>query len=111
MFGTAFAGKKVWLSGHTGFKGSWLATWLLDLGASVHGYALAPATTPSLFEQLGLASKLNHELNDIRDARAVEESIRAAKPDFVFHLAAQPLVRLSYEQPRETYETNVMGTV
>ena len=111
MFENVFEGKKVWLSGHTGFKGSWLATWLLELGARVHGYALAPLTKPSLFDQLELAARLEHELSDIRDARAVERSIRAAKPDFIFHLAAQPLVRLSYEQPLETYETNVMGTV
>ncbi|MFN2477439.1 MAG: CDP-glucose 4,6-dehydratase [Chthoniobacterales bacterium] len=111
MFGDAYRDKSVWLSGHTGFKGSWLATWLLELGARVHGFALAPPTTPSLFEQLGLASKLTHEIGDVRDAAAVTRSIDAAAPDFVFHLAAQPLVRLSYEQPVETYATNVMGTV
>jgi CDP-glucose 4,6-dehydratase len=111
MFGGVFENKKVWLSGHTGFKGSWLATWLLQLGARVHGFALEPSTTPSLFEQLGLSSQLEHEIADIRDAPAVERSIRAAEPDFVFHLAAQPLVRLSYQEPVETYRTNVMGTV
>lgn len=111
MFDDAFRGKRIWLSGHTGFKGGWLAAWLLRLGAQVHGFALAPPTTPNLFEQIQLAPDLSHELNDIRDAAAVEKSMRASQPDFVFHLAAQPLVRLSYEQPRETYETNVMGTV
>ncbi|MEP6823051.1 MAG: GDP-mannose 4,6-dehydratase, partial [Chthoniobacterales bacterium] len=111
MFGDVFRGKIVWLSGHTGFKGSWLAAWLLELGARVHGYALEPITSPSLFEQLGLAQDLEHEICDIRDAAAVERSIESAKPDFVFHLAAQPLVRLSYQEPRETYDTNVMGTV
>ncbi len=111
MFGQIFRGKKVWLSGHTGFKGSWLAAWLLELGAQVHGYALAPATTPSLFQQLGLETDLEHEIADVRDVAAVENSIQRAAPDFVFHLAAQPLVRHSYAQPRETYETNVMGTV
>jgi CDP-glucose 4,6-dehydratase len=111
MFGSAFHERTVWLSGHTGFKGSWLATWLLRLGAEVHGFALEPPTTPSLFDQLGLASRLQHEIGDIRDASAVERSIAAARPAFVFHLAAQPLVRLSYETPRETYETNLMGTV
>ena len=111
MFGGAFSGKSIWLSGHTGFKGSWLATWLLRLGARVHGFSLEPPTDPSLFEQLGLASQLHHEIGDIRDAAAVERSIQSAAPDFVFHLAAQPLVRLSYEQPVETYATNVMGTV
>ena len=111
MFGGAFQGKSVWLSGHTGFKGSWLAAWLLRLGARVHGFALEPPTNPSLFEQLGLASRLEHEIGDIRDPAAVERSIQRAAPDFVFHLAAQPLVRLSYEQPVETYNANVMGTV
>jgi CDP-glucose 4,6-dehydratase len=111
MFGRQFAGKKVWLSGHTGFKGSWLATWLLRLGAKVHGFALEPPTVPSIFDQLGLASHLEHELGDIRDLEFVRKSIRRAKPDFVFHLAAQPLVRLSYSEPVATYETNAMGTV
>lgn len=111
MFGGVFENKKVWLSGHTGFKGSWLATWLLQLGARVHGFALEPPTTPSLFEQLGLSSQLHHEIGDIRDAAAVEKSIRSAAPDFVFHLAAQPIVRLSYQEPVATYQTNVMGTV
>ena len=110
MFGDVFRGRTVWLSGHTGFKGAWLAEWLLQLGAKVHGYALAPNTQPSLFEQLVIADRLHHELNDIRDAVAVARSIQLAQPDFVFHLAAQPLVRLSYEQPLETYATNVMGT-
>ena len=111
MFGGAYRGKTVWLSGHTGFKGSWLATWLLQLGARVHGFALEPSTTPSLFEQIGLGSELTHEIGDVRDASAVASSLRRAAPDFVFHLAAQPLVRFSYEQPVETYDTNVMGTI
>jgi CDP-glucose 4,6-dehydratase len=111
MFGGQFERKKVWLSGHTGFKGSWLATWLLRLGAQVHGFALEPPTVPSAFEQLGLASRLEHELADIRDLELLRKSIRRAKPDFVFHLAAQPLVRLSYQEPVITYETNAMGTV
>ncbi len=112
MLGGAFRDRAVWLSGHTGFKGAWLATWLLELGARVYGYALEPPTRPSLFEQLGLTSRLTkHEIADVRDAAAVEKSIRAVQPDFVFHLAAQPIVRLSYQDPRETYATNVMGTV
>jgi CDP-glucose 4,6-dehydratase len=106
-----YAGKTVWLSGHTGFKGSWLSEWLIDLGAKVHGFALAPATQPALFEQLGLAKRVNHEIGDVRDAEAVRRSIKACHPDFVFHLAAQPLVRLSYDVPVETFATNVMGTV
>jgi CDP-glucose 4,6-dehydratase len=107
----AFQGKRVWLSGHTGFKGSWLSEWLLQLGAIVHGYALEPDTTPALFEQLGLASRLEHEVADIRDAEAVRLSIHAFRPDYVIHMAAQPLVRRSYAIPVETYETNAMGTV
>jgi CDP-glucose 4,6-dehydratase len=111
MFADTFRNKSVWLSGHTGFKGSWLAQWLLELGANVHGYALEPATEPALFNQLQLAGRLQHQIADVRDARGVVKSIQSAQPDFVFHLAAQPLVRLSYEQPVETYATNVMGTI
>jgi CDP-glucose 4,6-dehydratase len=110
MFANAFQGKTVWLSGHTGFKGAWLARWLMQLGARVHGFALPPATTPSIFEQLGLAQKIGHEIADVRDADAVKKSILRVQPDFVFHLAAQALVRYSYDHPLETYATNVMGT-
>ena len=110
MFAEAFRNKTVWLSGHTGFKGAWLAHWLLQLGADVHGFALKPSTKPALFDQLGLAGKLHHQIADIRDPAAVRKSIGKIQPDFVFHLAAQPLVRLSYAQPLETYATNVMGT-
>ena len=111
IFRGIFRDKTVWLSGHTGFKGSWLAQWLLTLGATVRGFALPPATTPALFDQLGLSARLRHQVGDIRDAEAVTQSILEAQPDFVFHLAAQPLVRLSYAEPIETYATNVMGTV
>jgi len=107
----AFEGKRVWVSGHTGFKGSWLSEWLLELGAIVHGYALAPDTNPALFEQLGLATRLEHEVADIRDEVAVHRSIHEFRPEFVIHMAAQPLVRRSYAIPVETYVTNVMGTV
>jgi CDP-glucose 4,6-dehydratase len=110
-FGGAYSGKRVLLTGHTGFKGSWMAEWLLGLGAEVTGFSLPPPTTPSLFDQLGLASRLNHIEGDVRDLPAVRAAVATAKPDFVFHLAAQPLVRLSYDQPVETYATNVMGTV
>ena len=110
MFDHAYQGKTVWLSGHTGFKGAWLAQWLLKLGAGVHGFALPPATMPSVFEQLGLAQKIEHEIGDVRDADAVKKSLLRVQPDFVFHLAAQALVRCSYEHPLETYATNVMGT-
>jgi CDP-glucose 4,6-dehydratase len=111
MFRGLFEKKKVWLSGHTGFKGSWLAGWLLELGAYVHGFALVPSTNPSLFDQLCLQGRMHHEIGDIRDADAVAKSIQSASPDFVFHLAAQPLVRLSYQEPVATFATNVMGTV
>ncbi len=111
MFNNAFKDKRVWLSGHTGFKGAWLSEWLLLLGADVYGYALAPDTQPSLFEQLGLATRLHHEIADVRDPQSVRASLERARPDFVFHLAAQPLVRRSYSEPVETYASNVMGTI
>jgi len=110
MFNQAFQGKTVWLSGHTGFKGAWLARWLVQLGARVHGFAQPPATTPAIFEQLGLEKIITHEIGDVRDAVAVKKSLLRAQPDFVFHLAAQALVRYSYDHPLETYATNVMGT-
>ena len=111
MFDQVYKGKRVWLSGHTGFKGAWLAEWLLSLGAHVHGYALPPDSSQPLFGGLSLGSRLESEFADIRDAAAVRRSIAEHQPDFVFHLAAQPLVRLSYEIPAETMATNVMGTV
>ena len=110
LFPRAFAGKKVWLSGHTGFKGSWLTQWLCQLGAQVHGFAQPPTTHPSIFEQLCLERKISHEIGNVRDPEAVKKSILQVQPDFVFHLAAQALVRYSYEHPLETYATNVMGT-
>lgn len=110
-FANIYKGKRVLLTGHTGFKGSWMAEWLLSLGAEVTGFALPPPTTPSLFDQLGLAKRLRHIEGDVRDLVAVRAAVAEACPDFVFHLAAQPLVRLSYEQPVETYAINVMGTV
>lgn len=88
-----------------------MAEWLLLLGAEVTGFSLPAPTTPALFEQLGLATRLQHIVGDVRDLAAVRAALAASKPDFVFHLAAQPLVRLSYDQPAETYATNVMGTV
>lgn len=108
---TAYQGKTVLVTGHTGFKGSWLCEWLLMLGARVVGLALPPATEPALFDQLGLVDRLDHRILDIRDCDALAEQVLATQPDFVFHLAAQALVRLSYELPVETYATNVMGTV
>ena len=107
-----YRGRRVFVTGHTGFKGSWLCEWLLALGAEVHGFALEPPTEPALFDQLGLAKRIAaHTIGDIRDREALEKAVAAADPDFVFHLAAQPLVRLSYREPVETFDTNVMGTV
>lgn len=106
-----WSGRRVFVTGHTGFKGSWLSLWLQAMGAEVHGYALAPATTPALFEvadvQLGMAS---HTLADIRDLSRLENAIKAVEPEIVLHLAAQPLVRYSYQEPIETFAVNVMGT-
>ncbi len=111
-FGGIYRGKHVFLTGHTGFKGSWLAEWLVQLGARVSGYSLPPPTTPSLFEQLGLASRIErHVLADIRDQTRLTEALVESRPDFVFHLAAQPLVRESYRTPIDTYTTNVLGTL
>ena len=107
--GRVFSGKRVLLTGHTGFKGSWLAEWLLGLGAEVHGLSLAPAPG-ALFEQLGLAARMDHRLGDIRDAAVVAARVAEVQPDFVFHLAAQALVRRSYAAPLETFATNVTGT-
>lgn len=111
-FAETYSGKRVFVTGHTGFKGSWLCEWLLSLGAEVYGYALHPPTKPSLFAQLRLARRLaSHAIGDVRDADALTAALKASRPDFVFHLAAQPIVRYSYRHPVETFNTNVMGTV
>jgi len=110
-FGGVFRGRRVLVTGHTGFKGAWLSQWLLDLGARVSGIALPPNTEPSLFEQLALESRLDHHIQDIRQPAPVAALLRDIRPDFVFHLAAQPLVRLSYRQPVETWDTNVLGAI
>ena len=110
-FADAYRGKQVFVTGHTGFKGSWLCEWLLSLGANVTGYSLPPETRPALFEQLGLARRLAHHEADVRDAAALAACLRESAPDFVFHLAAQPLVRESYVKPRETFDVNGMGTL
>lgn len=105
-----YRGKRVLVTGHTGFKGSWLSEWLIQLGAAVTGVALNPPTNPALFDQLGLATRMDHRVIDVRDSQAVATTISEIQPDVVLHLAAQPLVRLSYQIPLETYATNVMGT-
>jgi CDP-glucose 4,6-dehydratase len=112
LFPGVFAGKAVLVTGHTGFKGSWLSEWLLMLGARVVGLSLPPPTSPSLFEQLRLHGRISeHRIGDIRDRDLLRATVGDANPDFIFHLAAQPLVRHSYKEPVETYATNVMGTV
>jgi len=104
-------GKKVFLTGHTGFKGSWLSLWLQNMGADVMGYALAPPTTPALFDEAGVGEGMQSHIGDIRDLQAITRSMVEFGPEILIHMAAQPLVRLSYKQPVETYATNVMGTV
>jgi CDP-glucose 4,6-dehydratase len=103
-------GKRVLVTGHTGFKGSWLSLWLEDLGAQVFGLALEPDTDPSLFDQLGLKNRMDHQIGDIRDAGVLRDRVHQVRPDVVFHLAAQPLVLASYDDPLVTWDTNVMGT-
>jgi CDP-glucose 4,6-dehydratase len=104
-------GRRVLITGDTGFKGSWLSLWMHDLGAHVTGFALPPPTDPSLFEQARIGELIDHVDGDVRDLDAVKAVFAKAQPEIVFHLAAQPLVRLSYDQPVETYAVNVMGTV
>jgi len=106
-----FKDKTVLVTGHTGFKGSWLSLWLTELGAKVVGYALPPPTEPSLFEVLDLDQKITSIIGDIRDIKSLKRVFQKYQPQFVFHMAAQSLVRESYAHPRYTYETNVMGTV
>ena len=105
-------GRRVLVTGHTGFKGGWLCLWLQSLGAEVVGYALEPPTRPSLFDAANVGEGLAaSHLGDVRDLDHLQEVFRAFRPEVVFHMAAQPLVRLSYAEPVETYATNVMGTV
>jgi CDP-glucose 4,6-dehydratase len=103
--------RRVFVTGHTGFKGSWLSLWLEMLGSRVHGFALDPPTQPSLFERAGLAERLQSTIGDVRDLPMLDQSIQNARPEIVFHMAAQSLVLRSYEDPVETYSTNVLGTV
>lgn len=106
-----YKNKKVFITGHTGFKGAWLAFLLAEAGADITGYALNPPTTPSLYKLCKLDERINSVIGDVRDYKKLKKVFDDAKPEVVFHLAAQPLVRESYISPRETYETNVMGTV
>lgn len=111
MFDNTYENQKVFITGHTGFKGSWLAIWLKNLGADVVGYSLDPPGEPNNFEAAKLQEKITHIHGDIRDLDRVMEIFKKYQPAFVFHLAAQPLVRLSYEEPKRTFDTNVGGTV
>lgn len=112
MIDTSFwKNKKVFITGHTGFKGAWLCLWLYWLGAEVTGYALKPPTIPSLFDLCNINELINSIISDIRDRNALNKAINESNPDIVIHMAAQPIVRESYKNPVETYEINVMGTV
>lgn len=112
MLNNIFRGKKAFITGHTGFKGSWLALWLTKLGAEVCGYSLAPNTNPSMFEELKIESKISKSIiGNILDTKKLEKTMVDFQPDIVFHLAAQPIVRLSYKEPKMTYETNVIGSL
>jgi CDP-glucose 4,6-dehydratase len=105
-----FSGKKILITGHTGFKGSWLSLWLVQKGAKLYGISKDIPTEPSLFEALGLEKEMDHILIDIRDLTSLKSEILRIEPDFIFHMAAQPIVSLSYQNPLETLTTNVIGT-
>jgi len=111
MFENTYKNKKVLITGHTGFKGSWLAIWLKELGAEVIGYALDPPSNPNNFEATKLKEKITHIHGDVRNLDHLLEAFSKYQPEFVFHLAAQPIVRLSYDEPKLTFDTNVGGTV
>ena len=110
MYGNVYKNKKVLVTGHTGFKGSWLITWLIKLGANVVGISKDVPTTPSMFMRLGLKNKVKHYENDVRNLSKMVEIISLEKPEFLFHLAAQPIVSVSYKDPIETISSNIMGT-
>ncbi|WP_353191456.1 CDP-glucose 4,6-dehydratase [Pandoraea pnomenusa] len=109
-FASTYRDKRVLVTGHTGFKGSWLTAWLLKLGAKVIGFSDRIPTDPAMFEVLGLESRIEHHVGDVRDFAALKHVIETSKPDFIFHLAAQAIVSTSYENPLDTISTNVMGT-
>ena len=105
-----WAGRRVFVTGHTGFKGSWLSLWLTTLGARVHGFALAPEPGPSLFRDLAIDREIDHYVADVRDAESLRRRVADTRPEIVLHLAAQPLVRASYRDPLGTFSTNILGT-
>ena len=111
LFSNVFKNKTVFLTGHTGFIGSWLSVWLTNLGANVIGYSLKPPSNPSMFDILGIKKSIIHIHGDINNKKLLEKKILEHKPNFLFHLAAQSLVRESYENTKDTFQTNVMGTV
>lgn len=111
MFHNTYQGKRVFVTGHTGFKGGWLTLWLKELGATVCGYSLPPNTNPALFEAAQVSQEITSVFGDLSDTALLEKTLLNFQPDIVFHLAAQPLVRLSYAEPVRTYQTNVMGTL
>ena len=111
MFENIYQGQRVLVTGHTGFKGSWLCTWLLDLGATVAGYSIDVPTEPSHFESLNLVDRIEHFQGDVQDKASLQQAMDKFRPDIVFHLAAQSLVRKSYEDPVRTFETNAIGTL
>lgn len=106
-----YRGKRILVTGHTGFKGAWLTQILLEFGAKVFGYSLSPNTQPNLYDELKLEKKIKSQIADIRDFEAFNRAVKKIDPEIIFHLAAQPIVRDSYDDPRYTYETNIMGTV
>ena len=111
LFSNTFKGKKVLVTGHTGFKGSWMCIWLKELGADVYGYALEPLTAQDNFVSTGLQNHIHHKIGDVRNKEELLSYFTAVQPDMAFHLAAQPLVIASYEDPHYNFETNLMGTV
>ena len=110
MFGHIYEGRRVFVTGHTGFKGSWLTAWLLQMGAEVAGFSDAVPTSPSHFDMIGLGGRIRDYRGDVRDRKALVEAMWEFKPELVFHLAAQALVRASYDNPADTIEVNAMGT-